>query len=259
METLQELQHFFNKGHLDYRPNLTIDCAIFGYHDGELQLLLVKNKIITKWCLPGGFVRKDESLDQAATRITAERTGIDNLFLKQFKAFGDPGRNDPRGAFEPEKLFELVQVRLEDDTWLTGETVSVGFYAITDIVNAKPNADFLSSECAWFPADKLPPLGFDHEEIVREALFTMRLHLYHFPIGQNFLQQKFTLKEIKEFYEVMSGKALNASNFPNKLISLGLIVKLDEKKNIGAHRSPTYYKFDEETYEHALREGLVLA
>jgi len=127
------------------------------------------------------------------------------------------------------------------------------------MINAKPNTDFLSSECAWFPVDKLPPLGFDHEEMVREALFAMRMHLQHFPIGKNFLQQKFTLKEIKRFYEVMSGKQLNASNFPNKLISLGLIVKLDEKKSIGAHRSPAYYKFDEESYEHALREGLVLA
>jgi 8-oxo-dGTP diphosphatase len=259
MESLEEIQHFFSKGYLGYRPCLTVDCAIFGYHDGALQLLLVKNKIITKWCLPGGFVRKDESLDQAATRITAERTGIDNLFLKQFKAFGDPGRNDPRGAFDPEKLFEMVKVRLEKDSWLTGETVSVGFYAITDIINAKPKADFMSSECRWFPVNELPELGFDHDEMVREALLTMRVHLYHFPIGQNFLQQKFTLKEIKHFYEVMSGKQLNASNFPNKLISLGLIVKLDEKRKIGAHRSPTFYKFDEVSYENALKEGLVLA
>ena len=259
METLAEMQHFFTEGYLDYRPCLTVDCAIFGYHEGDLQLLLVKNKLITMWCMPGGFVRKDESLNQAATRITAERAGIGNLFLKQFKAFGDPGRNDPRGAFDPEGLFELAGVRLEEDSWLTGETVSVGFYAITDMINAKPNTDFLSSECAWFPVDKLPPLGFDHEEMVREALFAIRMHLYHFPIGKNLLQQKFTLKEIKLFYEVMSGKQLNASNFPNKLISLGLIVKLDEKKSIGAHRSPAYYKFDEESYEQALREGLVLA
>ena len=259
MESLAEMQYFFREGHLNYRPCLTIDCSIFGYHNGELQVLLVKNKILTKWCLPGGFVRKDESLDQAATRITAERTGIDNLFLKQFKAFGDPGRNEPRGAFDPEKLYELVQVRLEDDNWLISETVSVGFYAITDIINARPKADFLSSECGWFAVDQLPSLGFDHDEIVRDALFAMRMHLYHFPLGKNFLQQKFTLKEIKRFYEVMSGKQLNASNFPNKLISLGLIVKLDEKRSIGAHRSPAYYKFDEESYQQALREGLVLA
>jgi 8-oxo-dGTP diphosphatase len=259
METLAEIQHFFNEGYLEHRPCLTVDCAIFGYHEGELQLLLVKNKLITMWCLPGGFVRKDESLNEAATRITAERTGFDNLFLKQFKAFGDPGRNDPRGAFAPERLFELTGISLEEDTWLTGETVSVGYYAITDIASTKPKADFLSSECGWFPIDQLPPLGFDHDEMVREALFSIRMHLYHFPIGKNLLQQKFTLKEIKRFYEVMSGKQLNASNFPNKLISLGLIVKLDEKKAIGAHRSPAYYKFDEESYEQALREGLVLA
>lgn len=259
METLAEIKHFFNDGHLDYRPNLTIDCAIFGYHDGELQLLLVKNKIITKYCMPGGYVRKDESLEQAATRITAERTGIANLYLQQFKAFGDPGRNNARGAYDPDKLFELTGVRPELDTWLMGETVSVGYYAITDIKNAIPKADFLSSECAWFPVNQLPPLGFDHEDMVPEALFSMRMHLHHFPIGKNFLQQKFTLKEIKQFYEVMSGKELNASNFPNKLISLGLIVKLDEKKSIGAHRSPTYYKFDEASYEQALKDGLVLA
>jgi ADP-ribose pyrophosphatase YjhB (NUDIX family) len=258
MESLQEIQHFFNEGYLDYRPNLTVDCAIFGFHDGELQLLLVKNKIITMWCLPGGYVKKDENLDQAATRVTAERTGIANLFLKQFKTFGDLGRNNPRGAFDPEKHFEITEVRIED-SWLNGETASVGFYAITDIVNAKPKADFMSSECQWFSVNKLPKLGFDHDEMVREAIFTMRMHLYHFPIGKNFLQQKFTLKEIKHFYEVISGKQLNASNFPNKLISLGLIVKLDEKRKIGAHRSPTYYKFDEESYQKALTEGLVLA
>jgi len=259
MNDLQQLKDFFSKGYLDYRPNLTVDCAIFGYHNGELQLLLVKNKIVTMWCLPGGYVRNDESLDQAATRVTAERTGIGNLFLRQFKTFGDPGRNDPRGAVDAQKLFEIAQVRVDEPNWFSGETASVGYYAITDIINAKPTADFLSTGCQWFSINNLPKLGFDHDEMVPEALLTMRMQLYHFPIGKNLLQQKFTLKEIKHFYEVMSGKQLNASNFPNKLISLGLIVKLDEKRNIGAHRSPTYYKFDEETYENALREGLVLA
>lgn len=258
METLQEIQNFFQKGYLDHRPNLTVDCAIFGYHTGELHLLLVKNKVFTKWCLPGGYVRKDENLREAAARITVERTGIENLFLKQFKAFSEPNRNHPHSVDEG-KFCELTGIKFDDNSWLSGPTVSVGFYAITDITNATPKADYLSSECRWFPVNHLPSLGFDHDEMVREALFTMRMHLYHFPIGKNLLQQKFTLKEIKLFYEVMSGKQLNASNFPNKLISLGLIVKLDEKRKIGAHRSPAYYKFDEETYEKALAEGLVLA
>jgi 8-oxo-dGTP diphosphatase len=257
MDGLKDIQDFFHNGYIDYRPNLTVDCAIFGYHDGGLQLLLVKNKIFTKWCLPGGYVHKDENLDQAAARITAERTGIENLFLKQFKAFSEPDRNHPHSV-DADKFLELTGINISENSWLSGPTVSIGFYAITDIVNATPKADFLSSECRWFPVDQLPPLGFDHDEMVVEALLTMRMHLYHFPIGKNLLQQKFTLKEIKQFYEVMSGKTLNASNFPNKLISLGLIVKLDEKRNIGAHRSPAYYQFNEEMYENALKEGLVL-
>jgi ADP-ribose pyrophosphatase YjhB (NUDIX family) len=258
MESLDETLHFFNEGYTDHRPNLTVDCAIFGYHEGELKLLLVKSKVITKWCMPGGFVRKDENLDEAAARITLWRTGIGNLFLKQFKTFGDPGRNNPRGIFDEEKFHRLTGIKFEQDSWLTGETVSVGYYAITDIVHAQPSADFLSSECAWFSIDSAPELGFDHDQMLREAIFAMRIDLYHFPIGKNLLQPKFTLKEIKLLYEVLSGKKLNPTNFPNKLISLNIISRLDEKRKIGAHRSPAYYKFNEEVYERALTEGLVL-
>ena len=258
MESKEEIRHFLEKGYLVYRPALTVDCAIFGYHEGELKLLLSKNRIVTMWCLPGGYVKKDESLDQAASRTTAERTGIENLFLKQFKTFGDPGRMDAQGGVDLKFLEEFVDVKIEAATWLFGETISVGFYAISDIINAKPKADILSSECRWFPVNDLPRLGFDHEELVKEALETMRIHLYHYPIGKNLLPEKFTLKEIRLFYEVMSGKTLHASNFPNKLISIGLITKLDEKKSIGAHRAPTYYKFNDEAYEKALKEGLVL-
>ena len=258
MNSLKEIQDFFHKGYVEYWPNISVDCAIFGYHDGELHLLLVKNKILTRWCLPGGYVKKSEGLNKAAARITLERTGMGNLYLKQFKTFGDPGRNSSSGILNKEKLFELAQIIIDENSWLSGGAVSVGFYAITDILNTKPVADFFSSECRWFPVNKLPRLGFDHDEMVREALFTMRMHLYHFPIGKNLLPLKFTLKEIRLFYEVMSGKTLNATNFPNKLIALGLIVKLDEKKSIGAHRSPAYYKFDKDIYKKALKQGLVL-
>jgi ADP-ribose pyrophosphatase YjhB (NUDIX family) len=257
MKSLQDLKNFLEKGYLEYRSNLTIDCAIFGYHDGDLKLLLVKNKILVKWCLPGDYIKKHEFLDQAAARITVERSGIKNLFLKQFKAFDDAERK-ANGAYNPKKLFELTGVKIDKDNWLTGKTVSVGFYAISDIVQATPRADFLSSECNWFPIDDLPELGFDHARMVREALVAIRMHLYHFPIGKNLLPQKFTLKEIKLFYEVMSGKILHASNFPGKLISLGLIEKTEEKRSIGAHRSPTYYKFNKAAYDKALQDGLVL-
>ena len=258
MDSLAETIQFINKGYLEYRSGLVIDCAIFGYHEGKLQILLVKNKILTIWCLPGGFAKKKENLDQAAARITRERTGITNLFLQQFKAFGEPGRSDARGAFDQAKFFELTGQTIKEDSWLAGDTVSVGFYAISDVVNAEPKADFLSSECKWFPVTALPRLGFDHKDMVKEALGALRIHLYHFPIGKNLLPDKFTLKEIKQFYEIMSGKTLHVTNFPNKLISIGLIKRTNEKRKIGAHRSPSFYRFNHRIYEKALKEGLVL-
>ncbi|MBL4676610.1 MAG: NUDIX hydrolase [Mucilaginibacter sp.] len=258
MRSIEEFRNFFLKGYLDYRPNLVVDCAIFGYDCEHLLVLLVKDKIVTKWCLPGGYIRKEENLEQAAARVTNERTGIDNLFLKQFKTFGDVGRNCNKGSWDESKLEELAGIKVDGDNWLNGETASVGFYAVTDILNAQPSIDFLSSECRWFPVNEVPLLGFDHDDMLKEALRAMRMHLYHYPIGKALLQQKFTLKDIKQLYETLSGKKLNPTNFPVKLQSLGLLTKLSEKKSIGGHRSPTYYKFDNEAYEKALNEGLVL-
>jgi 8-oxo-dGTP diphosphatase len=255
---MDEIQQFLRRGHVDFRPNLTVDCAIFGYREGELKLLLVKNRIGSKWCLPGGFVKKDENLTEAAARVTANNTGIDHLFLKQFKAFGDPGRNTLRGVFDAEEFFKITGFMLGPNSWLMGETVSIGFYAITDMVKAVPKADLFSSECAWFSMNELPDLANDHSETVREALFAMRIDLYHFPIGKNLLQPKFTLKEIKTLYEVLSRKKLHPTNFPNKLVALGLISKLEEKRHIGAHRAPAFYTFNDEVYAGALLEGVVL-
>jgi 8-oxo-dGTP diphosphatase len=258
MRTLQELKDFFENGYKEYYSDITVDCAIFGYHDGELQLLLVKSKGLKLWCLPGGYVKKNENLDTASARVTFERTGIQNLFLRQFKTFGEPGRNKVQDDFDPKIFFELAGVKIDEKSWLSTNSVSVGFYAITNIMKASPKADILSSDCRWFSIDKLPHLGFDHDEMVREALFTMRMHLHNLPVGINLLPEKFTLKEIKRFYEVMSGKHLHITNFPNKLIKLGLIKKLEEKKDIGAHRSPAYYKFNKTVYKKALKEGLVV-
>jgi 8-oxo-dGTP diphosphatase len=258
METLQEYLDFLNFGYKDYRRNLTIECAIFGYHNGKLQVLLVKNKIVSRWCLPAGYIKKKEDLEEAAVRIIYERTGIENLFLKQFKTFGNPDRSDSNSAFDNEIFFKLTGIILDKNNWLFGQTLSVGFYAVTEKAAAKPRPDFMSTECQWFPVAELPELGYDHYEIVQEALTALRMHYYHHPIGKKLLSEKFTLKEIKLLYEILSGKKLHITNFPNKLISIGLIVKTDEKRKIGAHRSPTYYKFDEKVYKQALLEGLVL-
>ena len=258
MDTPEEIEDFILNGHLHYVPHVSIDCAIFGYHDQQLKLLLIKHKAIDGWCLPGGYIKRTETLVQAANRIVKERTGIGNLFLQQFKTFGDPDRAKIN-EFDEDKWFEATGVRITKGNWLVDQTISIGFYAITDFSRSVPEPDMMSENCAWFDINNLFPLEFDHDEMVKEALHTMRVQLYHYPIGYNLLPEKFTLSEIHALYETLLDKKLDISNFPKKLIALGLLKKLDEKRSIGAHRSPHLYMFDKEKYDKALQEGLVLS
>jgi 8-oxo-dGTP diphosphatase len=258
MQTEAELRDFILNGHLQYVPHVSLDCAIFGYHEQQLKLLLIKYRAIDGWCLPGGYIKRTEKLVEAANRNVKERTGIDNLFLQQFKAFGDPDRVK-FSQFDEERWSEAVGIRIDKNSWLIDQTISIGFYAITDFSRSIPQSDIRVEKCDWFDIDNLPPLEYDHDEMVKDALHMMRLQLYHYPIGYNLLPEKFTLSEIHALYETMLGKKLDISNFPKKLISLGLLQKLDEKRNIGAHRAPHLYKFNKEKYEQALRDGLVLS
>lgn len=258
MNTEEALRDFLFNGHLYYVPHVSLDCAIFGYHERQLKLLLIKPKFIDNWCLPGGYIKRTETLVEAANRNVKERTGIDNLFLQQFKTFGDPDRSKV-SQFDEEKWFEVIGVRIDRTNWLIDQTISVGFYAITDFSRTSPRSDIFSINCAWFDIDNLPKLDFDHDEMVHEALHTMRVQLYHYPIGYNLLPEKFTLADIHALYETLLGKKLDASNFPKKLIALGLLERLNEKRSIGPHRAPHLYRFNKERYDEALREGLVLS
>jgi 8-oxo-dGTP diphosphatase len=258
MATQWQMEDFILNGHKEYIPHVSLDCAIFGYHEQQLKLLLIKHKAIEGWCLPGGYIKRTEKLVEAAARNVKERTGVDNLFLQQFKTFGDPNRAKLE-EFDEDKWYRAVGVRIGRDNWLIDQTISVGFYSITDFSQTVLQPDVMSIECKWFDIDSLPKLEFDHDEMVLEALNTMRIHLYHYPIGYNMLPEKFTLTEIHALYETLLGKKLDISNFPKKLIALGLLIKLDEKRSIGPHRSPHLYRFDKERYDEALKNGVVLS
>jgi len=258
MNREQEIREFILNGDKYFIPHVSIDCAIFGYHERQLKVLLIKHKILNGWCLPGGYIKRTEKLVEAANRNVKERTGIDGLFLQQFKTFGDPNRMK-LDEFDEERWFAATGVRIGKGNWLLDQTISVGFYAITDFSSTVPQPDILADACAWFDISEIPPLEFDHDEMVKEALHTMRVQLYHYPIGYNMLPSTFTLAEIHSLYETLLGKKLDISNFPKKLIALGLLKKTAEKRSIGAHRSPHLYTFDKERYHNALKEGLVLS
>ncbi|HVZ57611.1 MAG TPA: NUDIX domain-containing protein [Chitinophagaceae bacterium] len=258
MADLPDLQEFIRLGHKQFLPHLSIDCVLFGYHERQLRVLLLKWKQSSTWSLPGGFIRLEEPLEEAVQRILLERTGLRDMFWKQFGTFGDPARSR-RNRRDIAHLESLSGLRIPGDHWLLRRTVSIGYYAVTEYSRVQPQPDAFSDECRWWDVDKLPRLAFDHNEIISGALQALRTELYHHPIGYNLLPRKFTLPEIHDLYETILGKRLDRRNFPKKLLSLGLIRKLREQRRIGPHRSPYLYRFDKRQYDKALREGVVLA
>lgn len=257
MEDLNELQDFIINGYKHYIPHISIDCAIFGYHDHQLKILLSSYKALDGYCLPGGYMKRTETLNEAANRIVAERTALKDLYLQQYKTFGDPDRIK-WSELDFEKFMEKIGVKPVKDSWLMDQTISVGYYALTDFSLVTPRADPMSDFCDWFNINEIPPLLFDHDQMVKDSLHTLRMQLYYYPIAAKLLPEKFTLTEIHTVYETLLDKKLDIRNFPKKLVFLGLIKKLNEKRNIGPHRAPFLYKFDLKKYNKALETGVTL-
>jgi 8-oxo-dGTP diphosphatase len=257
MNSQKELELFIRQGYKEYMPNISIDCAIVGYHERKLKILLLDWRPIEGWSLPGGRIKRSESLQDAATRILLERTGLSEIFLQQFYVFGDSPFRQNRPDYK--KTLKKFNIHLDKDNWLSDRTLSIGFYALVDYSLVNPQPDIFTEECRWWDIHEVPDLLFDHNEMIEKALQTLRHEIYYQPIGYSLLPEKFTLPEIHDLYETILEKKLDRRNFPKKLISLGIIKKLKEQKSIGAHRSPFLYKFDKRNYDKALKEGLSLS
>ena len=238
--------------------NVSIDNVILGYHKKELKVLLQRPRGITKWTVCGGYIKRSETIDQAAARIAIERTGIGDLYLKQFKAFGSPARTHDSEI--PLKLIgEQANIEIGRNNWMLDYFVSLGFYTLTEFDLVNPTVEYDTEECQWFDIHNLPSLIFDHQIIIEEALKSLRLDINHYPIGYKLLPEKFTLPEITSLYETILGKKLDDRNFSKKLLALGLIMKYNERRQIGPHRSPFLYVFNKTKYDEALKNGIVLA
>jgi len=236
----------------NFLNHISLDCVVFGFHDNQLKVLLLQTKETREWALPGGFVQNNESIEEAATRVLKERTGVNNVFLQQFHVFSKPGRNesnpiirDMNKTYSPEVL-----------EWFNNRFISVGFYALVDFSKVTPMPDANSATCEWESLKEIKSLIIDHMEILNKALETLRLQMSYQPIGYNLLPQKFTMPELQKLYETILGRELDRRNFQRKILSFKILKKLDERKTGGAYKSPYLYKFDLERYQKALNEGL---
>jgi 8-oxo-dGTP diphosphatase len=242
----------------DYMPGLAINCIVFGYHNRELKVLCTRQETLSEWYIPSGHIKKDEGINQAAYRILKERTGVTGLFLKQFQTFGDENRSFASSELSAQ-LAQLPPLILEKINWMVNRRhVAICYYALVEYSKVVPQTDFFSSEWMWADVQMLPPMLFDNQQMVIEALKTMRRELHYEPIGMNLLPEKFTIAEIQSLYETILDKKLDNRNFVKKLVSLEILRKTDEKRSIGGHRSPTLFKFNKRAYSKALKQEFEL-
>lgn len=237
--------------------NISVDSVIFGYHEKELKVLLQLPTMFKKWGLPGGYVLRTETVDEAAMRTVQYRTKLNNIFLHQFKVFSSPDRVKDDN-FNSEILSTGIDQLLENDNWMLDNFVSIAFFALTEYSLVQPNGSAYAEECSWWDINNLPDMLFDHKIIIKEALKSLKIFIHHHPIGYELLPEKFTLPEIHSLYETILNKKIDIRNFTKKLMSIGLIVKLDEQKNIGAHRSPYLYSFNKERYDQLVRDEEII-
>ena len=236
----------------EYIESVSIDCVIFGFHNNQLKVLLLKMKYTHEWALPGGFVKLNETVEDAAARVLRERTKLIDIFLKQFRVFSDPERSKMNPA-----LNDLIESGDNPDlSWFAKRFISIGMYALVDFTKVIPVPDNFSDYAGWKSLDEIGTLMLDHNLIVQKALNTLRLQISYQPIGYNLMPEKFTMPELQSLYETILGKTLDRRNFQRKILSFGILTKLPETKKGGAHKAPFLYEFNLENYKIALENGL---
>jgi len=206
---------------------IAIDVIIFGFDKNKLKLLLVKRLFEPgkgRWSLMGGFLGKEESLDQAAHRILHQLTSLQDIYLEQLYTYGDVNR-DP-----------------------AGRVVSVAYYALIDLDKFRSEKISENDQACWFNLNQLPDLLFDHEMMVDKALRRLRRKSRTQPVGFELLPEKFTIPQLMKLYEAIFQQKFDKRNFRNKILSYGILKKLNEKDMEGSRRGAYLYKFEKDRY-----------
>lgn len=231
---------------------LSVDCVVFGFTGTELKVLLLKLKTSEKYALPGGFIPKDEALDTVAKNLLRSRTGLEDLFLCQFKIFGELGRNVNNYTELDTMVYQNVMTA-ELRGFFNQRFVSVGYYALVKINKVVISYDQYFDDYQWMSVENIPQLFFDHNAIISDALAYLRKSLIYQPIGINLLEDEFTLVEYQTLYEAILGRKLDARNFRRKMNAYGFLIDTGKKRKGGQHRSPRLYRIDKDKYEEANR------
>ncbi|MDR0332824.1 MAG: NUDIX hydrolase [Dysgonamonadaceae bacterium] len=227
---------------ITYNPHVSVDCVVFGFDGEELKILLIERTLnddaenFSDKKLPGSIIYEDEDLDSAATRILNELTGLKNIFLHQFKSFGDPKRTS----------------NLRDKNWLEkttklkiGRIVTVGYVALIKI-DRKIIFESENTTAHWYDVKSLAniQLAFDHNQIAGEALRYIRRSVMLEPfILFDLLPKKFTMTQLRNLYDIVLETKSDVRNFQKKMLQIEGLEPLEEVQKDVPYRAPRLYSF----------------
>lgn len=202
------------------RHYVGVDCVIFGLHEGKLNILLIKRRMMPgkdKWSLMGGFVEENESADDAAKRVLHQLTGLENVYMDQVGTFGNLDR-DP-GA----------------------RVISIAYCALINF-DEHDRQRAIDNNAFWVPIDEIPELAFDHSKIMEEALEWLREKVHRRPIVFQFLPDLFTLRQLQSVYEAILGEELDKRNFRKRIAEMDVLENTGLIDKSHSKRGATLYK-----------------
>lgn len=205
---------------------ITVDCVIFGFEDNELKVLLIRSDLQYfegKWSLLGDILRETEDLEEAAYRILLERTGMNDVFLEQVKAFGSPDRHPG------------------------GRVITIAYCSLLNIKHHE--LKIYDNELHWHKVKNLSNMAFDHQAVVDECYQWLQKRIQEHPLAFNLLPEKFSLRELQNLYEAILGVELDRRNFRKKFFSMDFLIDMDQYEENVPHRPGKLYKFNFEKYE----------
>ncbi|HYF68290.1 MAG TPA: NUDIX domain-containing protein [Ohtaekwangia sp.] len=213
---------------------IAVDCIIFGFDGAEIKALLIKRGFKPekgKWSLMGGFIKDDETADDAASRVLYQLTGMRRIYMEQLYTFTDVNRD------------------------AAGRVISIAYFALINVDDYSTQLQ-LAHEARWFRLDEVPSLIFDHKKMVAKAQDLLKQKVATHPIGFELLPSKFTLLQLQNLYEAIYQMSLDKRNFTKKMLSLGILQKLNEKQKESSRKGAFYYMFDYSKYDRLHANGV---
>ncbi len=237
-------------------PNISVDCVVFGFDFERLNVLLEERKlkdpktgeyIINDFTITGYHVYEGESLDIAAIKTLQNKTGIKDIYLEQFYAFGEVDR-----ISNPQDKLWIEHTKLN----IAERVFTVGYFSLVDSRAVNPTTEHTTAR--WFPVNELPPLAFDHEEIIAKALQSLRAKVRIEPIIFELLPEKFTISQLQKAFECILGIVLDRRNFRKKVLQMKYVIPLEEKQKGVAHKPAQVFIFSKDVYTRTRTEKQVL-